>query len=154
MTIIEPQFPLGYEKEHRYQFEAKRPAGDHVVLSGATVIRGAVGEKDEFFTEYDVRLVVGPWWRHVGSVVPFVTIAYFQNSDWDEVDEAGWAVSNLVWDTIGGPDSPGPDEERIRLKFTLSVKGIGSTVSRIAYQLTARGRHLGIEGLNSPGPVH
>ncbi len=154
MTIIEPQFPTGYEKEHRYQFEAENPAGPHVVLSGAVVISGAVGEKDEFFTEYDVRIVVGPWWAHVGSVVPFVTIAAFHNDDWDEVDQAGWGVSNLVWDTIGGPNSPAPDEERIRLKFTLSVKGEGSSVYRIAYQLTARGRRLGIGGLKSPGPVH
>ena len=154
MAIIEAEFPIGYEKEHRFQFAAKSPAGPHVVLSGAVEISGALGKEDEFSTEYEMRIVVGPWWSDIASVVPFVTIAAFHNDDWDEVNEAGWAVSNLEWDTIGGPDSPAPDEERIRLKFLLNVKGVGSSVYRISYQLTARGRMLGVGGLNSPGPVH
>ncbi|MGI9546127.1 MAG: hypothetical protein ACR2MM_02730 [Flavobacteriaceae bacterium] len=153
MIIIEPEFPAGWEKEHRYQFAAKSPAGPHVVLSGAVVLH-AKGEEDDQYTGYDVRIVVGPWWRDVASVVPFVTIAAFVNDDWDSVDEAGWGISKLEWDTIGGPNTPAPDEERIRLKFNLSVKGEGSMVFRIAYQLTARGRRLGVNGLNSPGPVH
>ena len=154
MTIIEPTFPTGWEPEHRHRFEAKDPAGDHVVFSGSVVLSGLKGTDDDHFDSYEVRLVVGPWWKDVASVVPFVSLTMFSQDDWDDVDHGGWSVSDLDWDTIGGPDAPSSDEERIRLKFSVGVKGEGTSVHRIAYYVTARGRRLGSGGVKSPGPVH
>ena len=150
MPITEATYPINFEKEHRYQFEAKSPAGPHVVVSGNTWGLGTLGTNDDTFEDYEVRLIVGPWWKDVQNVVPFVTINGFMNDDWDEVDAAGWEVTDLTWDTVGGDQAPHLDEERIRLKFILRVRGEGSAVIRTAYHFFARGRQLGAEGLGSP----
>ena len=153
MTIIELTSgkELVFDEEHRHQFEPKSPSWVHVVASGSAQLGGSVvGTSDDLYEKYEVQLVVGPWWRDVQSVVPFVTINGFQQNDWDSVDEAGWWISNLSWDTVGGNQGPHLDEERIRLKFEVRVKGEGSSISKIAYNFTAAGRRLGVKGLGSP----
>ena len=150
MTVLEFTSPDGFDKEHRHQFEAKAPSWVHVVASGSAPLSLTIGTSDEFWEEYDVHLVVGPWWRDVQVVVPFVTMNGFHQNDWDEVDQAGWVIRDLSWDTVGGNQAPHLDEERIRLKFVVSVKGEGSFVMRIGYYFTAAGRRLGVEGLDSP----
>lgn len=150
MAVIE--IPSGaFEKEHRHRFSAQSPSGDHVVASGTMNLGGVViGTSDEHFEDYEIRAVVGPWWKDVQNVVPLVTASGFNQDDWDEVDEAGWTIRELTWDTVGGNQAPHLDEERIRLKFHLAVKGEGSSVTYVSYYFTARGRELGKEGLNSP----
>jgi hypothetical protein len=140
-----------YEKEHRLEFAASDPSGPHVVASGSVnVAAGLKGNPDEdFYAEYDVYLVVGPWWKDVRTVVPFVTVNGAFNENIDEDDSFAWNISDLTWDTVGGT-GPNIDEERIRLKFKVAAKGENTVISRIAYYLTARGRELGHLGLKSP----
>lgn len=150
MTIIEANINEVFGKELRHHFVAKSPAGDHVVASGNAQLALTVGRSDDEWEEYEVRAVVGPWWRDVQTVVPYVAINGFHNDDWDEVDAAGWVIRKLTWDTVGGNEAPHIDEERIRLKFHLGVKGEESFVMSIGYYFTARGRNLGVKGINSP----
>jgi hypothetical protein len=148
--------PGQYEPEHRYQFTAANPAGPHVIVSGNVLISDDLkgNEDDSVFNVYDVYLVVGPWWKDVESVVPSVRIDGFINSNADEDDEQAWNITDLIWDTVGGPPGPNVDEERIRLKFKVGIKGENSIVRYIGYYLIARGRELGKGGLESPPPVH
>ena len=153
MEILEQVHPHRFDHEHRLLFEPKAPSWQHVMLSGSLIPASSLkGTNDDTYENYDVRLVVGPWWKHLQVVVPFVTINGFLQTDWDEVDEAGWTVRELTWDTVGGPPGPNQDEERVRLKFILGVKGVRSYVTNIAYHLTAAGRRLGDGGVGSPAP--
>lgn len=147
--------PSDYEPEHRYQFEVNNPAGVHVVLSGNISTRGELpGQEDEEnFNIHEVHMLVGPWWTALRSVVPSVYVNGFENKAADVDDEQGWKIRDLTWDTVGGTGA-NIDEERIRLKFTLLVKGEESFIRHIGYNLMASGRYLGHKGLNSPGPVH
>ena len=143
--------PAQYEKEHRLQFEAKAPSWTFVVISGS--VGGSllfVGGDDENYTTHEMELVVGPWWRDVQDVVPFVTVNGFDESNADEDDEMGWSIEQLTWDTVGGTQGPNIDEERIRLKFKILLKGEEAHVTRIGYYLTAGGRALGAGGIDSP----
>ena len=154
MSIKEPNSSQ-YEPEYRYQFEAKSPSGPHVVVQGSvdTEPENLQGfSLDEYSATYEVRLLVGPYWRDVQAVVPVVTIDGFWNSNADEDDEQRWEIHDLTWDTVG-EFGPSNDELRIRLKFTVTVQGEYSKVIRLGYHLTARGRRLGEGGLNEPGPV-
>jgi hypothetical protein len=141
--------PEAFEKEHRLMFEAKNPSGPHVVFSGNVTITALGQEDEDFFNETEVHIEVGPFWKDVQSVAPFVTISAFNNSNADDDDEQGWAISKLTWDTIGGT-GPQIDEERIRLKFVVSAKGENSNAFGIGYYVTARGRELGAGGLMVP----
>jgi hypothetical protein len=153
MAIVEPA-DNAYEKEWRLKFDAKDPSGPHVVVSGnVNIAQLANGTSDEHFEEYLVHLVVGPYWKSVNQVVPLVTVSGFENTNADEDDEEAWWITDLTWDAQSGPPGPNVDEERIRLKFKISVKGENSHVLGVAYQLTARGRELGHQGLNSPPNV-
>lgn len=154
MEVREPDASQ-YEPEYRYQFEAKDPSGPHVVVQGSVdtepdILQGF--PLDEFSSEYEVRLLVGPFWKDVQAVVPSVTIDGFWNANADEDDEQQWRIHSLTWDTVNefGPSS---DELRIRLKFKVRVQGEYSRVMRIGYYVFARGRKLGEGGLNEPGPV-
>jgi len=154
MAIKEPNASQ-YEPEYRYQFAAKSPSGPHVVVQGSVntepeQLKGF--PLDEYSTVYDVRLLVGPYWRDVQAVVPTVTIDGFWNSNSDEDDEQQWRIYDLHWDTVG-EFGPSNDELRIRLTFKVLVQGEYSRVMRIGYHVFARGRRLGEGGLNEPGPV-
>jgi hypothetical protein len=153
-NVVEPA-ANAFEPEWRYRFTAADPAGHHVVVSGNVVVAQTVnGTKDDFFEEYTVHLVVGPWWGSVSQVVPHVHFSGFENKDADDDDEQGWWISNLTWDAVSGPPGPHANEERIRLKFKIAAKGENSVPLGVSYYLIARGRELGVDGLNSPGPVH
>ena len=152
MTVKKFEHPTRFDTEHRHQFEAKSPSGPHVVVSGSLRPIDIIGTNDDTYEEYEVNMVVGPWWRDVQTCVPTVTVNGFQQQDWDEVDEAGWIVHDLKWDTVGGPTGPNVNHERIRLKFILRVKGERSSVTAISYYFIARGRRLSVGGLFNPDP--
>jgi hypothetical protein len=157
---VEP--PEGqYESEWRYTFEAVNPSGPHVVFSGSVRLSDqeygfsgneVYGTADDSYADYDVHLVVGPYWRSVVSVVPFVTIHGFIDTNADQDDEQGWRISNLTWDAVSGTGAH-VNEERIRLKFTASVIGEEAKIFRIGYWVFARGRQLGQDGLMAPPPA-
>lgn len=157
MFIVEPP-AQAYEPEHRYQFRAQSPAGPHVVVQGSVdTFLNAVGllqgnPDDGQDNEYEVRLLVGPFWRDVQAVVPKVTIDGFRNTNADEDDQQKWEIKDLSWDTVGEL-GPANDELRIRLRANVLVRGQASQVIRLGYYLLARGRRLGQGGLGTPGPV-
>jgi hypothetical protein len=142
-----------YEPEWRYSFQVTSPSGPHVVVSGLGTTGEVKGMSDDHFEDYDVEMIVGPWWKDLWSVVPIVTGSFVSNDDADEDDEQGWAISGLTWDAVSGTGAF-VNEERIRLKFHAGVKGENQKLIQFGYYLTARGRELGHEGLDSPGPVH
>lgn len=150
---LEPP-PEAYEPEWRYMFEVSDPAGPHVVLSGnVDVARMLQGNPDEeFWNEDEFYLTVGPYWGSVTHVVPFVVLNGYFNENADEDDEQGWAVNNLRWDAVSGTGVY-DEEERIRLKFNLGLKGENTYSFYIGYQVFARGREIGHDGLGTPGPV-
>jgi hypothetical protein len=76
----------------------------------------------------------------------------FWNDNADEDDEQGWAIRDVTWDAVSGTGAYA-EEERIRLKFVVGAKGENSYIFYLAYNVFARGRELGHEGLASPGPV-
>ena len=142
-----------YDPEWRLGFEAVNPGGPHVVFSGSARFAQdqstlLLGTDDDVYTDYDVHLVVGPYFQNVVSVVPYVTILSYDNEDSDDDDEQGWRIEGLQWDAVSGT-GPYVNEERIRLKFKLSLKGENTSIYRIGYYVTARGRNLGHDGLKS-----
>jgi hypothetical protein len=153
MALYETASPgPAWDKEHRHLFSGVNPSWDHVIFSGSTNIAGSQGEPGDKWIENTYHLIVGPWWKDVQRVVPYVTMNGFANDNWDEVDKAGWNISDLDWDTVGGTTQPHINEERIRLKFTIAIKGKDSSLFRIAYHVTAAGRGIGEKGINSPDP--
>jgi hypothetical protein len=107
-----------YEPEHRYQFTAENPAGPHVVIQGtAGAAEGALlgNEDEEIANEYEMHLVVGPYWKYVDSAVPSVTINGFWNSNADEDDQQIW-IQRIGYYVFargrelgnGGLNNPGP----------------------------------------------
>jgi hypothetical protein len=152
VMAVEPE-PGAYEPEWRYEFEAAGPSGPHVVVSGIAVVAQLLtGTSDDNWEEYEVYLTVGPYWRDVQSVVPSVTVNGFWNENADQDDQQGWALDRLTWDAVSGTDQY-VDEERIRLKFFVGLLGENSYIFYLGYNLFARGRELGHEGLSSPQPV-
>jgi hypothetical protein len=65
------------------------------------------GTDDDTLTEYEMHLIVGPWWRDVKVWVPFVTITGHLNTDSDEDDQQMWIVRDLKW-TTDGEGAPTP----------------------------------------------
>ena len=110
-------------------------------------------DDDAISNHYNVRLLVGPYWQDVNSVVPKVTVDGISSTNPDEDDFMKWKVSGLTWDTLG-EFGPGMNELRIRLKFNVEIQGSHFYVQRIGYWLMASGRRLGVGGINEPGPVH
>ena len=86
----------------------------------------------------------------VEQVVPIVTVTAFDNSNADEDNQQGWRLAGLTWDTVDGTGEAHGDEERIRLKFQAAVKGENSAIRGSGYYLTAHGRGLGLDGLDTP----
>src|SRR5262245_7805929 len=149
-TVIEA-IPFG--GEHRLEFHAKDPVGPHVVFSGFADCLEVLGKSDDADEDYEVHLVIGPFWTSDDpqTVVPYVTIVGFSNTDADEDDSQNWSLHGLRWttDKKGAP----PGSARIRLEFTINVRGEHSNVYRLEYHVTARGRSKLPQGLGSPGPV-
>jgi hypothetical protein len=151
--IFEPQ-TSEFEAEHRGFFQPETEAHVGVIVQGSVKTRDHLNgnEDDNTVETYDVRLLVGPLWQHVGNVVPKVTIDGFDSTSPDEDDFMQWEVRNLSWDTVGelGPNN---DELRIRLRFNVDIQGEHAQIVRLGYYLLASGRRLGQGGLNEPGPV-
>lgn len=147
--------PVGtFEAEHRALYQPETEAHVGVIVQGSVHVAGVLegNEDDSFEAIYDVRMMVGPLWRHVASVVPKVTIDGFRSTNPDQDDIMDWRVRNLTWDTVGelGPSN---DELQIRLKFQVFVQGEHAQIVQLGYFLLASGRLLGEGGLNVPGPV-
>jgi hypothetical protein len=143
--------------EHRLAFKPQSPAWDHAVVSGEvnfidTAPIGVEGTDDDTLTEYEIHLIVGPWWRDVKVCVPFVTITGFLNTDSDDDDQQMWIIRNLKW-TTDGEGAPNAGEVRIRLEFTVGLQGESSWLRWLGYYFTAAGRKLGKGGINAPGPI-
>jgi hypothetical protein len=139
-----------YEKEYRLQFASEKPSGIVVVFSGSVQgFEPAIGGSDASFNNVNVTILVGPYWRDVQEVVPFVTLNGVLNTNSDEDDALGWLISDLKWDTEGGTGDF-IDEERIRLKFTIALRGEYTSSNRVGYYVTARGRRLGHLGIKAP----
>jgi hypothetical protein len=151
--ILEPP-ASAFEAEHRGFFQPETEAHVGVVVQGSVNTAGSLkgNEDDNVVEDYDVRLLVGPFWGDVKNVVPKVTIDGFRSTSPDEDDFMWWEVSGLSWDTVG-EQGPNQDELRIRLKFRVDVQGEHAQVIRLGYYLLASGRRLGAGGLNQPGPV-
>ena len=153
MPIFEPP-ASEFEPEHRGLYQPETEAHVGVIVQGSVkTFPNLKGNADDNVEEsYDVRLLVGPFWKHVNSVVPKVTIDGFYSSNPDEDDFMEWEVRNLSWDTVGefGPNN---DELRIRLKFTVNIMGEHAQIIRLGYYLLAAGRELGEGKLDEPGPV-
>ena len=78
-TVIEVPGNL-VAPEHRLAFQPANPSWDHAVVSGEVDFVNSAplaveGVNDDDLTEYEIHLVVGPWWRDVRVCVPFVAIA-------------------------------------------------------------------------------
>lgn len=151
--IIEPP-ASDFEPEHRGLYRPLPEAHIGAIVQGSVAFAGVlVGDEDDSFEKiYEVRLLVGPFWRDVQNVVPKVTVDGFRNNNADEDDIADWRIRNLSWDTVG-EFGPSQDESRIRLRFEVFVQGEHSQVINLGYYLMASGRRLGEGGLSEPGPV-
>ena len=153
LPIFEPN-PGDYEAEYRGLYQPVPDAHQGAIVQGSVSFVGSLkGDEDDSLEKiYDVRLMVGPYWRDVQSVVPKVTIDGFRSINPDEDDIMDWRIRNLHWDTVGEL-GPNQDELRIRLRFEVFVQGEHAQVVTIGYFLLASGRRLGAGGLNQPGPV-
>ena len=153
MPIIEPQ-ANDFEAEHRGFYQPETEAHVGVIVQGnvgtLTLLMG--NEDDALPKVYDVRLLVGPFWQDVRSVVPKVTINGFYSTNPDQDDFMRWGVTNLSWDTVG-EFGPNQNELRIRLKFQVVIQGEHAQIEQLGYYLLASGRRLGQGGLDTPGPV-
>ncbi len=151
--IFEPE-ASAFEAEHRGLFQPETEAHVGVIVQGSVDTLGHLkgNEDDQVVEAYDVRLLVGPFWRDVRNAVPKVTIDGFRSTSPDEDDFMWWEVKNLSWDTVG-EFGPNQDELRIRLKFQVWIQGEHAQIVRLGYHLLASGRQLGEGGLGQPGPV-
>ena len=154
MTIIELPQAGDFEAEHRGLYQPETEAHVGVIVQGSVKILDILkgNEEDDVVETYDVRLLVGPFWQDVKSVVPKVTIDGFDSTNPDQDNFMQWEVRNLSWDTLG-EFGPSNDELRIRLKFKVDIRGEHAQIKRLGYYLLASGRGLGVGGLNEPGPV-
>jgi hypothetical protein len=155
-TVIEVPANL-IAPEHRLAFKPASPSWDHAVVSGEVDFVNSAplsveGETDDDLTEYEIHMVVGPWWRDVQVCVPSVTIAGHLNTNSDEDDQQMWIVRDLKW-TTDGEGAPNPGEVRIRLEFKVGLQGEHSWLRQLSYYFTAAGRQLGLGGITKPGPI-
>ena len=153
MAIIVEMPPSGdFEPEHRGLYQPETEAHVGVIVQGSVVTELDGNENDQVVESYDVRMLVGPLWQDVQSVVPKVTIDGFHSSNPDQDNFMRWTILNLTWDTVG-EFGPNQNELRIRLKFRVNVQGEHAQVQRLGYYLLASGRRLGEGGLTEPDPV-
>jgi len=145
--------------EHRHAFKPQSPSWEHVVASGEVDLDNASpeaialqGHSDDETSYYEVHMIVGPWWRDVQVCVPHVVLSGFLNEDADEDDEQAWIARQVKW-TTDGEGAPNPGEVRIRLEFTVGLRGEASWLRWISYNFTAAGRRLGVGGVKEPGPI-
>lgn len=154
MAILFEPPASAFEAEHRGLYQPEPGAHVGVIIQGSVGTKGHLkgNEWDQVVEAYDVRLLVGPFWEDVRSVVPKVTIDGFDSTNPDEDDFMQWEVSGLSWDTVG-EFGPSQNELRIRLKFRVDIQGEYAQIVRLGYYLLASGRGLGVGGINAPGPV-
>jgi hypothetical protein len=111
---------------------------DHMSFTGFAQIHARGGEDEEHFKQYDVEIVVGPWWRAVRQVTPMVTVSFWSHKNSDEDDNSGWAVDKVTWDTVGGTGAH-LEQERIQIRCRVSVKGEHAQVVTLGYYVHGRG---------------
>jgi hypothetical protein len=101
-TIFEPPAD-SFEAEHRGRYQPVPTSHVGVIVQGSTGFGGYMlgNDDDSEFDTYDVRMLVGPFWRDVRSVVPKVTVDGFYSTNPDQDDYMRWKVRDLTWDTGG-----------------------------------------------------
>ena len=159
MPTVHEVHPSHVTAEFRHGFKEPGTDWDHVVVSGEIdlLISGnnnflILGETDDDMKWYEIHVLVGPWWRSLSKVVPYVSNTGFINFNADEDNKIGWAIANVRW-ARDGDGAPHPEEERVRLEFDVGVQGELSKLFRLSYHVTAAGRRLGDGGIDEPGPV-
>ena len=110
---------------------------DHVTFSGVIGV-WARGNDDDHFNEEHCELVVGPWWRAVRGATPSLNIGFWSHEGSDSDDNSGFAISDVRWDTVGGTGGHANDE-RLRIKCDVSVKGEGAKVVALGYLAHVQG---------------
>jgi hypothetical protein len=98
----------------------------HVSLSGYAVFnfKGSGGS----WRCDDLYIRVGPIWRRLDDVCPSVSLASISNRN--VANNAGWAVDNCRWTTMGG---------RILLQSRLCIRDSDGYIHRVAYKIDAVG---------------
>ena len=92
-----PIFPNFLETPH--EMRTQTPDGrDLVFLSGYAVF-DFIGTGGSWRCD-DLWLIIGPGWRRIDGVVPVISLASISNQN--NAVNAGWAVDNCRWTTIGG----------------------------------------------------
>jgi hypothetical protein len=121
-------FPNFIETPH--EMRTQTPDGrDLVFLSGSAVF-DFIGTGGSWRCD-DLFLVIGPGWRRIDGVVPVVSLASISNQN--NAVNAGWAVDNCRWTTIGG--------RLILLQSRVCIRDSDGHPHRVTYQITAMG-HL------------
>jgi hypothetical protein len=113
--------------ETPYEMRTRTPDGrDLDFLSGYAVFdfqgTGGTWRRD------DIYIVIGPIWRRLDGVVPVVSLASISNQH--TAVDAGWAVDNCRWTTLGG---------RILLQSRVAISDSDGHLLRLTYQATAMG---------------
>ncbi len=144
------------DPEYRLQFPKSGEQEVHVAASGSVdcypeKANRLAGVTDSG-SEYDVRLIVGPYWNDITAVVPKVTIDGVLQHNADEDDKQAFVIRDLSWDSVG-EQGPKRNLLRIRLKFTVAVWGEESYVNRLGYAIFARGMRRDELSIDEPGPV-
>lgn len=152
--IIIEMPPQGvFDAEHRGFFQPEIEDHVGVIVQGSVDTRDILkgDDSDQVIVSHDIRMVVGPFWRQISTVVPKVTVDGFDSTNPDQDDFMRWEITSLRW-MKDGPLGPN-DEDRIKLMFRVNVQGEHAQVIRLGYFLMASGRALGVEGIDEPGPV-
>jgi hypothetical protein len=119
-------FPNFIETPH--EMRTQTPDGrDLVFLSGYAVF-DFIGTGGSWLCD-DLYLVIGPGWRRIDGVVPVVSLASISNQN--NAVNAGWAVDNCRWTTIGG--------RLILLQSRVCIRDSDGHLHRVTYQVTAMG---------------
>jgi hypothetical protein len=71
-------------------------------------------------------------------VTPTITVSFWSHDSSEEDDNSGWSVHDVKWDTVGGI-TPHLEDERIRIRCQISVKGEHAQVVALGYHVLGQG---------------
>jgi hypothetical protein len=149
-TIIDA---TSYETEERLYFAAPETSHQIIVVSGYALIYGVDGNPDEdFFSEFEAHLTVGPYLEGIQHVSPLLAVASLNHPDSDTDDASGWYVSKCPWDIVSGLDGVPPSYERVLLRPVVGAKGENASINTLGYHVVIEARSL--VDIMEPGPAH
>lgn len=108
-------------------------------IGSTTSLRGD-GDSDSKWVAWTVQMVVGPKMRAIRCAVPSVSVAGFSFNDSDTVDDSGWHIDAVRWNTEGEPP---PEDllERLRLEVDIRIRGgDGFAITKLGYHAILVGR--------------